>query len=77
MPKAARKTAIGHEKNHASHTAPKLLHSAVTTSGITPDLYPARHTTAKVLDNVREVADGVAVGDEIPSASAVAVVVEP
>lgn len=35
------------------------------------------HTTEPVLEEVRDIADGVAVGEEIPATGAVTVVVEP
>jgi hypothetical protein len=55
----------------------ELLYSAVTTSRFTSDLHPTSHAAAEVLDDVGKVADGVAVGNEVPAASSVTVVVQP
>lgn len=54
----------------------KYLHGAVTTSRATA-LKRAGDAAAKVLDEVGQVANGVAVGNGIPAASAVTLVVEP
>lgn len=55
----------------------QILHGTVATSRISADLDPARHAATEILDNVGQVANGVAVRDQVPTASAVAVVVEP
>lgn len=54
----------------------KYLHGAVTTSRATT-LKRAGDAAAKVLDEVGQVANGVTVGNGIPAASAVTLVVEP
>lgn len=56
---------------------PKHLNSTVATSRFSTNLDTTGHAATKVLDNVWKVADGVAMGNEIPSTSTVAVVVEP
>lgn len=40
-------------------------------------LYRVKHPPSPVLEQVRDVADSVAVGDEVPASGPVAVVVEP
>ena len=54
-----------------------LLDSAVATSRFSANLDATGHATTKVLDDIGKVAYGVAMGDEVPSTSTVAVVVEP
>lgn len=54
----------------------KYLHGAVTTSRATA-LKRAGDAAAKVLDEVGQVANGIAVGNGIPAASTVTFVVEP
>jgi hypothetical protein len=54
-----------------------LLNSTVTTSRVSTNLDASGHTATEVLDDVRKVADGVTVGNEIPATSTVAVVVQP
>jgi hypothetical protein len=63
--------------NYSKRLPKNSLYSAVTTSRFTSDLHPTSHAAAEVLDDVGKVADGVAVGNEVPAASSVAVVVKP
>jgi hypothetical protein len=52
------------------------LHSRISTPTPTT-LHSPRHLTRKVLRNVRDIANRITVGQKVPPACAVAVVVEP
>jgi hypothetical protein len=53
------------------------LNGTVATSRVSTNLDPTSHTATKIFDDVREIADSVAVGNEVPTTGTVAVVVEP
>lgn len=52
------------------------LHSAIPSPRVST-FHPTNNVTGKVLDNVGQVADRVAVRNEVPASGAVAVVVKP
>ena len=64
------------EKNNMPHDTACSSDGTVTTSTAAA-LERARDAPAPVLQDIRHVADGVTVGEQVPATSAIAVIIEP